>query len=101
MSSRGLLGSVGATMSSGRTAVPRHRGLQRALTAVGVLLLTAIVIALVVDRIRSGSPAGTGSGVAATQARSVPPFSSVDLLGDNNVIVRVGASQSVTVHADD
>jgi Putative auto-transporter adhesin, head GIN domain len=71
--------------------------------AVGVLLLMAIPIALVVDRIffdSSSSPAGTGSGVAATQARSLPPFTSVELAGDNNVIVGVGASQSVTVHAD-
>jgi hypothetical protein len=68
-----------------------------------VLLLIAILIALLVDRTffhSSSSPAGTGSGVAATQARSVPPFTGVDLAGENNVIVRVGATQSVVVHAD-
>ena len=71
--------------------------------ALGVLLLTAILIALLVDRIffhSSSSPAGTGSGVAATQARSLPPFTGVDLAGANNVIVQVGARQSVIVHAD-
>jgi hypothetical protein len=70
-----------------------------ALGALGALLL----IALLVDRIffeSSRSPAGTGSGVAATQARSLPPFTAVDLAGENNVIVRVGARQSVVVHAD-
>jgi hypothetical protein len=49
---------------------------------------------LLVDRIffhSSSSPAGTGSGVAATQARSLPPFTGVSLAGDNNVVVEVGA----------
>ena len=58
---------------------------------------------LLVDRIffdSSSSPAGTGSGVAARQARSLPPFTGVELAGDNNVVVRVGVRQSVTVHAD-
>ncbi len=93
-------------MSTARTATHRRRGLrrlQRALTALGVLLLSAIVLALVVDRMffeSSSSPAGTGSGVAATQARSVPPFTGVDLAGANNVIVQVGTRQSVVVHAD-
>ena len=94
------------TMSTGHTAIHRRRGLRRlqlALMALGVLLLIAILIALLVDRIffhSSSSPAGTGSGVAATQARSLPPFTGVDLAGDNNVIVQVGARQSVIVHAD-
>jgi hypothetical protein len=94
-------------MSTGPTTTHRHRGLGRlrqALAALAVLLLSAILIALVVDRIffhNSSSPAGTGSGVAATQKRALPPFTSVELAGANNVIVRVGASQSVTVHADD
>ena len=68
-----------------------------------MLLLTAILIALIVDRIffdSSSSRAGTGSGVAATQPRSLPPFTSVELAGDNNVTIQVGARQSVIVHAD-
>jgi len=67
-----------------------------------VLLLAAIVVAVLVHRVvRSSSiPVGTGSGVAATQARSLPPFTGVDLAGDNNVTVRIGARQSVIVHAD-
>jgi hypothetical protein len=94
-------------MSTGPTATHRRRGLRRlgrALIAFGALLVSAILIALVVDRLffhSSSSPAGTGSGVTATQARSVPAFTRVDLAGANNVIVRVGARRSVTVHADD
>jgi hypothetical protein len=71
--------------------------------ALGVLLLIAILVALIVDRIffhSASSPAGAGSGVAATQARSLPPFTGVVLAGGNNVIVNVGASRSVVVHAD-
>jgi hypothetical protein len=93
-------------MSTGHTAIHRSRGLrrlQRALMALGVLLLIAILTALLVDRLffeSSSSPAGKGSGVAATQARSLPPFTGVELAGYNNVIVHVGARQSVIVHAD-
>ncbi len=88
-------------MSTAHTPIHR-RHLKRTLTAVAVLVLAAILIALLVDRIfyNSGSPAGTGSGIAATQARSVPSFTGVDLAGDNNVVVQVGARQSVIVHAE-
>ena len=93
-------------MSSARTAIHRRRGVRRlqlAPAALAVLVLSVIMLALLVDRMffqSSGSPAGTGSGVAATQARSVPSFTGVDLAGANNVIVQVGAEQSVVVHAD-
>jgi Putative auto-transporter adhesin, head GIN domain len=93
-------------MHAAHTPIHRRRGLkrlQRALMALGVLLLVAILIALLVDRIffdSSSSPAGTGSGVASTQARSLPPFNRVDLSGANNVVIQVGARQSVVVHAD-
>jgi hypothetical protein len=73
-------------------------------TAVGALLLVAVLTMLLVDRIffdSARTPAGSGSGVAATQTRSLPPFTGVDLAGENNVIVEVGPRQSVTVHADD
>jgi Putative auto-transporter adhesin, head GIN domain len=49
----------------------------------------------------SSSSAVQGSGVPATQARALMEFSSVDLAGSNNVVVRVGGEQSVVVHADD
>lgn len=92
-------------MSTAPTPIHRRRGLGRLqpkLTALAALLVAAILIALLVDRILVGSsrPAGTGSGVAAKQARSVASFTGLDLTGDNNVIVHVGASRSVIVHAD-
>ena len=42
-----------------------------------------------------------GSGVAATQARDVAAFNSVELAGSNNVLIRVGEKQSIVVRADD
>jgi spore coat protein U-like protein len=93
-------------MCTGQLTIHPRGGLRRvrrARLALGGLLLIAILIALLVDRIffhSSSSPAGTGSGVAAAQARSLPPFTGVELAGDNNVIVQVGATQSVIVHAD-
>lgn len=89
-------------MSIAPAPVRRGRALGRlqlALTALAVLLLAAILV----DRVffdTEGGPAGTGSGVASTQARTVPAFAAVDLDGANNVVVRAGAKQSVVVHAD-
>jgi hypothetical protein len=62
-------------------------------------LLIAVLVAVLVER-GGNPPAGTGSGDAAQQARALPPFTGVDLTGFNNVTVRVGAKQSVIVHAD-
>jgi hypothetical protein len=82
--------------------VERHRGtrhVQLVLTVFAVLLLAGILVALLVDR-HSSSWSTSGSGVAATQTRSLPAFRALDLTGANNVIVRVGTTRSVTVHAD-
>ena len=92
-------------MSTGLTPIRRHGGLgnvSRALAALTVLFLAGIVVLVLVDRssTTSNSQGGTGSGVAATQARVLPPLTGVDLAGANNVVVRVGAPQSVIVHAD-
>jgi Putative auto-transporter adhesin, head GIN domain len=92
-------------MSSGPTQIRRHRGPENVLRALGVLtglLLAGIVVLVLVDRssTTSNSQGGTGSGVAETQARSLPPFTGVNLTAANNVVVRVGARQSVIVHAD-
>ena len=92
-------------MSTGLTPTRRHGGLEnvsRALAVLTVLFLAGIVVLVLVDRSSntSNSQGGTGSGVAATQARSLPPLTGVDLAGANNVVVRVGARQSVSVHAD-
>jgi Putative auto-transporter adhesin, head GIN domain len=92
-------------MSTRLTPIHRHGGVENASRALGVitvLLLAGIVVLVLVDRSStiSNSQSGTGSGVAATQARSLPPLTGVDLAGASNVVVRVGARQSVIVHAD-
>jgi hypothetical protein len=85
----------------GRVAPQRQRGLITALVLalVAVLVLAAVVVALLA---RGGLPGSgvQGSGVAATQSRVLPMFSSVDLAGSSNVIVAAGGRQSVVVHAD-
>ena len=43
----------------------------------------------------------SGSGVAATQTRSLPSFRAIDLAGANTITVHVGAKQAVVVHAED
>ena len=68
---------------------------------IAVLVLGAIGVALALRGGGSSSGSGTqGSGVAATQTRAVPSFTSLDLAGSNQVTVVVGAPRSVTVHAD-
>ena len=95
-------------MSTGLTPTRRHGGLEnvsRAVAVLTVLLLAGIVLLVLVDGSSNTSntwngQAGTGSGVAATQARSLPPFTAVNVASGDNVVVRVGARQSVIVHAD-
>ena len=69
-----------------------------ALTA--VVILAAIGVALLVHSGGSSSSEIRGSGIPATQTRTVPRFSGLDLAGSNNVTVIVGRPQSVVVHAD-
>jgi hypothetical protein len=72
--------------------------------AFGFVLATIVVLLLVHYDVLKGSSSSNGvvgSGVAATQTRSLPPFTSLDLAGSNNISVRVGSKQSVVVHADD
>ena len=42
-----------------------------------------------------------GSGVAATQTRTVPSFGAIDLTGSSSVRVHVGPRQTVVINADD
>ena len=42
-----------------------------------------------------------GSGRSAAETRDVDAFSSVELAGSNNVVIRAGEAQSVVVKADD
>ena len=71
-----------------------------ALTSLLVLLLAAIVVVVLVDKHVFSKATIVGSGVAATQTRSLPPFTSIDATGISNLIVHVGAPQSVVVRAD-
>jgi hypothetical protein len=80
-----------------RTATRR---LDIALTALAALLLAALILTFALGGFSFRSSHMSGSGVAATQRRSLPPFTGVELAGDNNVIVRAGERQSVVVHAD-
>jgi hypothetical protein len=81
----------------------RHRFLW-VLVASLVLLVTALAVALLLQLDvfgGSSSSSGEGSGVPATETRDVGSFSSVELAGSNNVVIRVGEEQSVVVAADD
>jgi Putative auto-transporter adhesin, head GIN domain len=74
---------------------------QRGRLALGaVVVLAAIGVALPGCGGGPGGSAVQGSGIAATQARAVARFSSVDLAGGNVVAVVAGGQQSVVVHAD-
>jgi hypothetical protein len=42
-----------------------------------------------------------GSGVAATQTRTLPSFRAVELAGGSTITVHVGAKQTVVINADD
>jgi hypothetical protein len=84
----------------GQAAPGDQRGL---ITGLIVVAATVVALAVVVALLaRGGSPSRglQGSGVAATQSRALPPFSSVDMAGSANVTVVVGGRQSVVVHAD-
>lgn len=73
----------------------------RYLTAALALLLLTVTGALVLV-LHDGRHGGTlqGSGVPATQVRSVPAFNAVELSGSNNITVAIGGPRHVVVHAD-
>jgi Putative auto-transporter adhesin, head GIN domain len=85
----------------GQAASHSQRGLITALVLVlvAVLVLAWVMVALLARGGSSGSEVH-GSGVAATQSRVLPAFSSLALAGSNKVTVAVGGRQSVVVHAD-
>jgi hypothetical protein len=74
------------------------------LAAIVAFLLGAVTVALLYefDVVGDSSTSSTqGSGVPVSQVRDVASFTSVELAGSNNVVVRVGEEQSVVVKADD
>ena len=77
----------------------RGRGSHRRVVAHALLAIAAVTI--VVLGLGCGSSSSRqGSGNPASQSRALPPFSSLELAGSNNVTIHVGARQSVVVHAD-
>ena len=70
-----------------------------------LFLLLGAGIAVVAQHDRWGDSSTSsgvqGSGIEATQTRSVPPFTSVDMAGTSRIDIRVGDAQKVVVHADD
>jgi hypothetical protein len=74
---------------------------------IAMLVLVVAAAAFVLGRQDWGSSSAgpdeavRGSGTAATQIRSLPPFRSVDLAGASSVTVRIGGEQDVVVRADD
>jgi hypothetical protein len=94
-------------MTTSPAPIP-HRHTSHRLILVGVILLAfaAATVGIVVAARHTGtgttfSSGAKGSGVGATQVRTVPAFTAVDLAGSNNVTVHVGDKQTVTVHGDD
>ena len=73
--------------------------------AVAVLILAVLGLVFVLDyhgfHSSSSSASVRGSGVAATESRTLPTFSGVELGGSNTVTIVVDGRQSVVVHADD
>jgi Putative auto-transporter adhesin, head GIN domain len=85
-------------------ARPQQHRTRIVLLAIVASLLGGVAVALLyrIDVFGSSSTASAeGSGVPATQTRHVAAFRSVELAGGNNVVIRVGQTQSVVVKADD
>ena len=73
------------------------------LVAILAFLLGGLAVALLYQsEVFGGSSNSTneGSGVPATQSRDVAAFKSVELAGNNNLVIRVGEKQSVVVKAE-
>lgn len=95
-------------MTTAPTSVPRGRT-PHPFRVIGLAALTLLLVVVVVLVARSGQHSGSsgsgnvveGSGTAATEIREVAPFTSVDLASANNVSIRIGPVQSVSVRADD
>jgi hypothetical protein len=77
-----------------------HRRLVLEIAAFAVLVITVVTLAIALHNRSSSGTGAQGSGVAASQVRSVPPFTTVELAGGVNVTVTAGARQGVVVHAD-
>jgi hypothetical protein len=78
----------------------RLSGLALLVGLASAVALVAIVVALLsAEDDHSGTT--KGSGVAASETRTVPRFAAVDLAGTSELTVQVGRPQQVVVRADD
>jgi hypothetical protein len=90
-------------------ALPNRTKAARRFPAARIALLVSIVAAaaFLLGRQDSGNQSLSftngvrGSGVAATQTRTLPSFRAVDLAGISTVTIHGGAKQTVVVHAED
>ena len=91
-------------MSTSPTTL-EHHDRRAVLVAVVALVIAALVGALIyvlaTDRSQPTSTTIEGSGVAASEARSVAAFDGVELSGSNDVVIHVGEAQSLRVSGDD
>ena len=94
-------------MTTSPAPIP-HRHTSHRLVLVGLIVLAfaAATVGIVLAARHTGtgttfSSGVQGSGVRATEVRTLPAFTAVDLTGSNNVTVHVGGAQTVTVHGDD
>ena len=93
-----------STLASSRPRTGARRTTCLVLIALALLLIgTGIGLLVRPDHRLSLSVSDTtrGSGVSATQTRTVLPFARIDLNGRSTVNVHVGGQQAVVVHADD
>jgi hypothetical protein len=71
------------------------------LAAIAAFVLGGVTVALLYQFGNASTSTIQGSGIPETQARNVASFTSVEVAGSNNVVVRAGEEQSVVVTADD
>ena len=77
----------------------RHEPRRLLVAGMALFALAGIGAALLLHASAEGPV--VGSGVAATETRAVPPFTSVELAGGNSMTIQLGTSRSVVVQADD
>jgi hypothetical protein len=91
-------------MTVAPTHIPRHPVHRRwsivTLVALVGILAGALGYALRGNGSSTSGGSLAGSGTPAADARTLPPFTSVDLAGSNVVTIAVGRKQSVVVKAD-
>ena len=78
-----------------------HNALAAAIAVLALAIGGLAVVLAAEHDVFTGSSTVHGSGVAASQPRTVAPFTGVELAGSNVVDIHVDGRRSVVVHADD